>query len=465
MSVLLALLGSAVGLIALIFWFRFAVYRSGPALVALVGMVAFSSHILALLYNAGMPAPAVRFLILSKDILTYTLLIALMWLRRRDRGMGVYVVCGACLVVLLSVWTFPTIGTIPLQTLLLSLRDLLVPAVAILIAVALPENERRRALLGAYIVIAFAAIYALIEYALPPSFLTDVIHVGQYWRDVKLQPRFLWNYPGIGLLPGNSFVSLDANSTRRLAGSFGDPLAAGYLLAIGITIGLALPKTRLRILALGPIAAALALTFTRAGWIIALLGVCGFVFSARSRRVVAAGIGVFALSPLIILAVPAFRAYILAILNGQNGSTLGHLQALTASLAAHYSILGRGVGSTGAVAAGSAALDASSQATESVLATIALQLGGLGAIGYGALLAIIVVTALRREASQRRPMSGVWIGTAGGLALSLVVSEQLISFNSGFIPILITVTGLLSSRSTARSGNAELDSCGPVESP
>lgn len=434
-------LGLGFGILALKLWIQLATRIPSAAVGVIVALVCFSPHVFALLYAHGVPASIDRPLIVIKDVLLYSLLATLLWTQRHRQEVRMAALLTSALGILLLLWALRSPPTVPIQIVLLGARDLAVPAVALTIAIALPTDARPRVLRTSLAIIAVAAAYAIFEYVLPVSYLVDVIHVGDYWANVKQQPGYLWNFPGVGFLPGNTFTSLSPDGTRRLAGSFGDPLAAGYILGVGVIVGLGLRKTRATLLATLIIGVALALTFTRAGWLIGLFGAIGYLIAARSRPVLASFVGVVAIAVLGVAVIPSYREYILSVVSGRNGSTLGHLQAVSSALTAHYSLFGGGIGTAGSVAASNPSLVAAAHGTESVISSVVLQLGIVAALAYFLIIAWMIRLALKHETTVARQRA-IWVGASLGLLVSLLVSEQLTSFNSGIVPILLTTIGV-----------------------
>ena len=163
----------------------------------------------------------------------------------------------------------------------ISARNAALPFVAMLTALLLTAAERRPAVRASLYVVAVAALASLVQYWLPVSFVRDVVAVGAYWSDVKQQGFHLDERTG---LPGNFFTS--AGHTR-LSGPFGDPLSAGYVLAIGFVLAALSQGLRFRVPIMATMGVALVLTFTRGGWIVAafaLLPVAVKVVRAQSWR-------------------------------------------------------------------------------------------------------------------------------------------------------------------------------------
>jgi hypothetical protein len=313
----------------------------------------------------------------------------------------------------------------PLESVLLSARNAAVLFVAVVTGLMLQLEERRAVARAVSLVVCGAAVYALVELALPVSFVRDVVGVGDYWATVKDQP-FLLDPTGTGL-PGNFFT---ATGERRLSGSFGDPLAAGYVLASAIVLAGFTRELRWRWVLVSVMATALLLTFTRAGWLLVAGAVVPtLVIHLRgSQGNTKRGLLVGCIAILAgLAAVPKFRDYVVNLAEGRDASTLGHLEALRAVGDYHYSLFGQGLASSGAsVGAG----------TESVLVTLALQLGLLGLLLY--LIAVVLIAVRAGQRWRGECLVASYIGLLVAILITVTVSEQLLTFNAGW-PLMLLV--------------------------
>jgi hypothetical protein len=118
--------------------------------------------------------------------------------------------------------------------------------------------------------------------------------------------------------------------------------------------------------------------------------------------------------------VAPLRRYLLSVVDGSNGSTAAHLEALEALDQHPYTPLGDGLGQIGSI------VDAG---TESTLATLVLQLGlVLGVLYVGATLWLL--WSARRSWSGTVPRA-TYVLLLLALGLSWFTSEQWMTFNSG----------------------------------
>jgi hypothetical protein len=307
----------------------------------------------------------------------------------------------------------------------LSARNAAVPILALVTGLLLSDEERRTVVSGAAVVLAVAALYAMLELTFPLRTVRDVIGVGDYWRDVKRQAYLL--DPGGNGLPGNFFT---ATGTRRLSGSFGDPLAAGYVLAAGLVVTILSPGIRGRWLLSAVMAVALALTFTRAGALVAVGALIPWAAThlvrASRRQQALAGLGALALLLAVLVAAPT-RGYLSGVLQGRDSSTLGHLNALRLLDDYNFSWLGTGFGSAGA---------AVGRPTENVFVTLALQLGLVGTLLYLVGLALLLRPAHARW--QRAGLGPSYWGLVVAVVITMVISEQLVTFNAAW-PLMLVV--------------------------
>ncbi|MFM2438719.1 MAG: hypothetical protein RLZ55_1544, partial [Actinomycetota bacterium] len=306
----------------------------------------------------------------------------------------------------------------------------------------------------ATVLIAIGAALALIELLLPITVLTEVLRVGDYWRDVKGVPQFLINHK-IGALPGNTFVSgWDPSSMRRLAGPFGDSLSAGYTLAVGILMATGVFRGwRLAVL-LGLMGAALMLTFTRGGWVIVALAAVPLILSSglprhlRTALIIAGSLVTAAL-----LAVGPIHEFVASILRGGHGSTTAHLEYLDKLGSLQVSFWGTGFGAAGAV---------SGKSTENAIATTVLQLGLVLGLVYWAGTTLLVVASARRWQNL-----ATWGSVLMGILISMTVSEQWLTFNTGWPLALLLGAGVcFADRRRAPEDSAAQPTSGqPAQSP
>ncbi len=377
MREVLVLGGVAASAVLLLAWLWLCFVRPGVATVLIVASAVMSSHVFALLYAGGLDAGVVRGLIPVKDAAAVTLA-AVLLIRGRHRDP---LLLPIALVALASIPALVMgLAREPTSDVLLSGRNALLPFVAAVIALLLEGRQRRVAAVGSVVVIAVAAGYSLIEYLLPLSYLTDVIRLGDYWKDVKEQPFFVSK---LGTdLPGNFVTS---SGSRRLSGSFGDPLAAGYALAGATLLATHLSKSRLRVFAVLLLLLALFLTFTRAGLLFVILVFTPIVIfrgGHMSRRGWSVSGFVAAVAVALAFVATPFGSYFRSVVTGNDGSTNAHIGALRGLGNHPYSLFGQGFGSAGA---------ATASGTENVFVTLALQVGALGLLLYLVAFGLIAV--------------------------------------------------------------------------
>ncbi len=426
-------------------WFLLLRRRPDVAAAVLVGIAVFSTWALELLFRVGMPAGAVRGLIPVKDVLAVSAVALLLWWRRERTvawplalALGVVAVRGLV----------DMVSSGPSLELVFSARNLAEPLLGLAIGLLLTAQERGWFLRAMAWTIAVGAGVSLVEYLLPARWwYQDLLRVPAFWTEVKQQPQFLWPFPDAGTLPGNFYTALLGGGARRLAGPFGEPLAAGYLLGVGVVAVVWTERHWRRLALLGVTGAALLLTFTRAGWLIAAAALVPWaVWVVRAQRGTRrwAYAGVAVLSVLAVLvAVPGVRRYVGEVFSGQNSSTSGHLSSLEQLVRFHYSLLGTGLGSSGA---------AVGLGNESVLATMVLQLGALLGLGY------LVGTVALLWFARTRWVGGQAVVTyvllLGCVAAAWFTSEQWITYNAGLPFALLLGAGV---RSAAR----DEDGAGP----
>ena len=412
-------------------WVRLARADIVKALVVVVGFVAFSSHVFAILYRLGVPADVVRGLIPVKDLLAFSALAVLLWSVRRtvDRR---WLLAGGLVVLIVLGYGIAGIIDDSSDVLAISTRGLVVALAGVSSGLMLDAEQRGRLLRWASLVFTVAAVYSLLELVLPIEFIVNGLEVGEYWADVKQQESFTLVISGIGRIPGNFLVDPYADvSMRRLSGSFGDPLTAGTALAFGLIASLAATAGRRRLIQAGVILLALVLTFTRAGWVLAGAALIPWVWvwfrqlDAR-RRAASAGAVVVAVAAFVIAVAPV-RDYLVEVFSGRHGSTLGHIEAVERMQDYSYSLPGSGIGSIGAI---------QGNATESVFATVLVQLGLIaGGIFLAATLYLLIAARDRWT-----PRASFWFLLAG-LMVTWAVSEQWLAFNAGWLIGLFVTTG------------------------
>lgn len=411
------------GLVVAVLWARFAYRHPSAAFGVIVATIVFSSHVFALANQVGVPAGMIKAAIAVKDVLAWILLAALV-VRAIGRRRSLPIMWPLLLVagVTITYLVFADSG-LPLATQIQSIRGATVAVLALGIVALLSDDERRRASVIVVNLVGVGAVYALVELALPTAFVKDFIGVGDYWVQVKEVPRFI--DPATGL-PGNFFTTHDF---PRLSGAFGDPLSAGQVIAVALVLAIAYRSSLKRAGLLVPIlAVALALTFTRNGWLLAVSALVAFSVRryglggtvARLMGVgVAVAAGMYTVEPL--------NDYLAGVFAGTDSSTLGHEQALQESLATPFPLIGAGWATGGSWAAN---FNADAVSSESAFVAVAAQ---VGIIGGGLMLLALFVLA--RAVLGGQPMAIAGTAVVVALLASAAISENVLTFNAGFLPV------------------------------
>jgi hypothetical protein len=428
-------LDGLVALLVLVPWVWHSARKPGEAAAFLVAVIAFGEEALSLAYRMGVPAEIVRALIASKDLLAWGLLLTLVAKARTARAELMTLKVATFLGVVAVVFVLHH-SAVPMSAQVGEMRAAVVPMLALSIGALLPLDAKRKCASLAVPIITVAAALSLLQLALPASALRSTIGVGNYWSAVKNQPLLL--SPSTGL-PANFFTS---SGFPRLTGCFGDPLSAGEILGAGLVLaGAYRSMLRRPTLQMVILSVALLLTFTRDGWIYALVGIAVLTYQRYGLpRVMSRLIAGLVVAVACIYLVHPINEYVLGIIGGTDSSTGEHAISLAQSFSYHFSVTGYGWGTSGTFAGQSysAAVEAESVYTDM------LEQGGyvfaaalIGCLGWVALDVL-------RERTVMRPL--VW-----ALLLTQVwsgfVSENAIAFNSGFVPFL--VIGLITAAPTA----------------
>ncbi|MGY1664584.1 hypothetical protein ACI79O_01705 [Geodermatophilus sp. SYSU D00696] len=414
--------GALLGTVGLVGWLGLCQRRPEIAFAVVVAFVVFSSHLFAVAYNFGVPGSLIRVAILTKDVLAWLLLAVLATRAVSEKrpawplvAVGTYVaICGA--------FWFLTPSPAPLPVEVQSIRNALIPALALGSVALLTVRERRRVSVLCVRMVAVAAAYALFELTLPRTFLTQVIGIGPYWAEVKDQPLFLdpetqlpWNFAITAGFP-------------RLTGTFGDPLSAGEVLGAALILAVAYRSALRRVnLTIFVISAALLLSFTRNGWLLAAMGLSVFVILRYGvGRALIGAIATVAVTFGAIQVVSPLRTYLSGILSGDDASTLAHQEALQYSLSLNFPLLGLGWGTGGSGAYNTYAAAVTSENSYVVILT---------QVGWSGFSLLVLLAVLLAGMSVRR-QTFVAAGVAVLLAqvVTGLVSENLLTFNGGFLP-------------------------------
>jgi hypothetical protein len=428
-------------------WLYVCWRRPEVAVIGIVGLAVFLPHVLAFTYAAGADAQVIRLLIPTKDLLAVILVSALIVRAlRRGWSMRWLIVPVVGLGLAATVGLFQGLSRSSSSDTLLSVRNLTVAAIGLVTGLLLCGRERRTAAFGIAAIVAAGATYALIECFLPASYLRDVIGVGRYWVEVKQQP-FLFGSDGTGL-PGNFFTSSGA---RRLSGSFGDPLAAGYVIAGALVLVMLSRSFPYRKATGGLLFVALLLTFTRGGLLLAMSALAPALvgwFRGLASRAKALAVAVSLIAIVVLLTIGPFGKYLGTVLSGEDSSTRGHLLALFASGDHRYTLLGEGLGSAGA---------ATGSGTENVLITIALQSGLVGVLAWSVGTAALIFRCWHRW--RRQNLAASFLGLVCAIVATMVISEQFLTFSSGWM------IGLVLAIAPWQSALGEFGNDGPHSTP
>ena len=418
------LLAVAWVLIVLAGWLWFSIRRPHLAFIALVLVTVVHPHVFAVAYRWGAPAGPLRVILAAKDAFAILLALAVSWRAVIEGRHAVLsrLVLASTPVMVFSAVAFATSYGVPLLARIIGLRGLVTPVAAVVAGALLPAAPGKLVDRWLLTIIVGGTIYALIEYTLPRDYLTEVLGIGEYWREVKGQGGFL-----IGDLPGNFF---SGSGLRRLSGGFGDPLTAGYVIAAGFVVAMkeGAKYQWARVVA----AAGLVLTLSRVAWVIAALVVIA-AFSGewfRPRRVVS--LVVMAMVPLtFVVAMSPLRGFLADTANLTDASSVGHRLALEENLSREYSVAGQGLGAGGAAVA-SGELVEGAVGTESSYFTVLIQLGWLGLVCYLWFVLGVGMHILREGVGFAR-RHRARVGLLLGIAVSGFFSEQSLTFNTGYI--------------------------------
>lgn len=254
-------------------------------------------------------------------------------------------------------------------------------------------------------------------------FWADAISYGDYLYDVK---GVVTGFHPQEFLPWNFFGFQDA---RRAAGLLAAPLAQGAYLAVAGTLGYAYLRSRRPILAhsfLILCALGVYQSGTRGAMLIMLIALPFYLLlswrrlSGMARNL--ALIGILVALPL--EALMEIGAYTIAL---EDGSTIGHLNALELNFASVGTVLltGLGLGAAGAQAAQTGIEIAGGG--ESALFTIVYQIGAPGALAFLWFYAAAALYLYRRRNSPDRHLFIAMSATAMAAATSLLISEHLLA--------------------------------------
>lgn len=270
------------------------------------------------------------------------------------------------------------------------------------------------------------------------EFWSDTLDYGTYLYDVKgVTIGYRWEY----MLPFNFF---GFEETRRAAGLVAAPLAQGSVLAVAGVLAFALWRERKPVLAI----AALSLfcfgiyqSGTRGALLIVLLAMPVFLI-VSTRRVSGAARDLLLVAMLLAAGGEVISYIYSYTVNLDDGSTIGHIEALQSNIAGlgQVALFGGGVGEAGALTA-----DAGEEVAgggEGALFSIIYQLGVPGGLLFLALYAVIgwrLLKAPRLVGDLNYAALALIVGAAS----SMVISEHLFS-TSAMAPFWLLVGACLS---------------------
>lgn len=285
-----------------------------------------------------------------------------------------------------------------------------------------PDRGKLAALLGTVCLIAVATTAFGAWDIRNTGFWTDVLAYGDYLYDVKAVST---GFHPEEFLPWNFF---GFQENRRAAGLLAAPLAQGAYLAVAGALGYAYFRPR------RPVAAHVFLALcafgvyqsgTRGAMLILLIATPFYLLLSWSRlsgmvRNLALACVLVALPSETLLEIGAYTTAL------EDGSTIGHLNALELNLAdiGAVALLGLGLGAAGALASQSGLEIAGGG--EGALFTIAYQIGAPGVLAFLWFFAAAVLHLYRHRLGPDRHLFIAMTTTAAAATTSLVISEHLL---------------------------------------
>jgi len=282
------------------------------------------------------------------------------------------------------------------------------------------------------------------------EFWTDTLQYGHYLHGVK---GIVAGFDGYYVLPFNFF---GFEGKRRAAGLLAAPLAQGSFVAIGAMMGFAALHRRALIPALGILVVGMLGIWqsgTRGAMLILLIAAPTYLmFSGRGATTVR---NVAILAMLSALSFEAIRSVYAYSVNLQDGSTIGHLDALRRNIEEldQAWLTGPGIGAAGSVAADEGLRIAGGG--EGSFFAIVYQLGLPAALIFLAFYA----SSLWRSFTLRRlpdPAGDLSLAVASlglGIATTFISSDHIFSL-SGMGVFWIALGGALAQAPSSRPGGA-----------
>ncbi|QQE78737.1 hypothetical protein [Alicyclobacillus sp. SO9] len=317
------------------------------SLVLLLSWIAVQNTLIPAMYSAFGGGSTMWLVILSMSELTAIILLAVRLLRTInvfDLRSAILISTFVLVVATLVVFTLHRGSS--LFSAVYNLRTVFIPMVFLFLGYLyfFSRDEMRRVLVSVSVLSTIGAVFGLIDALFLGRHFWAIMHMGNYWINVKHLPKG-YLYRG---LPGNFYENYGGQLLRRVVSIYGDPLAAGYSMAIGFGAALfARDFYRSKALWLGSvliILLAVALTYTRAAYIMVFVE---FLFYYFYRRKIGKPISKWLFIALIGILFVAATKVIISTITLQNGSTLIHLHAFLQIPAMFGIPFGHGVGASG----------------------------------------------------------------------------------------------------------------------
>ncbi|SDW80866.1 hypothetical protein SAMN04489725_11574 [Alicyclobacillus hesperidum] len=205
-----------------------------------------------------------------------------------------------------------------------SAREAMVPALYLSLGFMISKSESSRVgllrtIAGLTVV---GAVFALVDAIFLGTRFWSNIDLGQYWIQVKHTPA----YEVVNGLPGNLYENYDGVILSRAISFYGDPLAAGYSMALGYAALLFLYERSKRfknlyLASIFVVLAGISVTYTRAAYIIVAIETLSLAIYWRSANK--------RIPRLLLLSVPLIIILLADKVLTANGSVLLHLQAMS----------------------------------------------------------------------------------------------------------------------------------------
>lgn len=379
------------------------------------------------------------------------ILVLALWGGVRAVGSGLAFGLGAAYMALVAVYTLASPDGVDTSVVLASAAKLSLPVLLVAVGYGGLGTPRRLEL--------YALVLAALAAASTAFGAWDVNHT-EFWTQTLLYGHFLnqvkgivTGFDGYYVLPFNFF---GFEETRRAGGLVAAPLAQGSLVAIGAMLGFAALQRRAFVPAL------LVLLVGMVGvWQSGTRGAMLFLLIALPLFLVLGGRGSAMLRNVVLLAGLAFAAWETLYfvysysVNLEDGSTIGHLDALKTNLADFDQVLllGPGVGASGAAAA-DAGLPLAGGGEGAIFA-IAYQIGLPGMALFLAYYAVLLarILPLRHRADAAGDVALATFALAVGIVTTFISSDHILSL-SGMGVFWITLGGCMAQLRAPAKGAA-----------